>query len=99
MALKKLPGGVIVETTAGARLNEEAGINLEAIHRQLGAQAAAGAAAEADRAKAEADRASAAVQAIPLGASGDLNTLTTSQTRSLTLSAEVNALNLSLIHI
>ena len=41
MALKKLPGGVIVETTAGARLNEEAGINLEAIHRQLGAQAAA----------------------------------------------------------
>ena len=41
MALKKLPGGVIVETEAGARLNEEAGINLEAIHRQLGAQAAA----------------------------------------------------------
>lgn len=41
MALKKLPGGVVVETTAGARLNEEAGINLEAIHRQLGAQAAA----------------------------------------------------------
>ena len=41
MALKKLPGGVIVETTAGARLNEEAGVNLEAIHRQLGAQAAA----------------------------------------------------------
>ena len=41
MALKKLPGGVIVETEAGARLNEEAGVNLEAIHRQLGAQAAA----------------------------------------------------------
>ena len=41
MALKKLPGGVVVETTAGARLNEDAGINLEAIHRQLGAQAAA----------------------------------------------------------
>ena len=41
MALKKLPGGVVVETTAGARLNEEAGINLEAIHRQLGAQIAA----------------------------------------------------------
>lgn len=41
MALKKLPGGVIVETTAGARLNEDAGINLEAIHRQLGAQATA----------------------------------------------------------
>ena len=40
MALKKLPGGVIVETT-GARLNEDAGVNLEAIHRQLGAQAAA----------------------------------------------------------
>lgn len=41
MALKKLPGGVVVETTAGARLNEEAGVNLEAIHRQLGAQATA----------------------------------------------------------
>ena len=41
MALKKLPGGVIVETDGGARLNEEAGVNLEAIHRQLGAQAAA----------------------------------------------------------
>lgn len=35
MALKKLPGGVVVETTAGARLNEEAGVNLEAIHRQI----------------------------------------------------------------
>ena len=41
MALKKLPGGVVVETGGGARLNEEAGVNLEAIHRQLGAQAAA----------------------------------------------------------
>ena len=41
MALKKLPGGVIVETEAGARLNEAAGVNLEAIHRQLGAQATA----------------------------------------------------------
>ena len=41
MALKKLPGGVVVETTAGARLNEEAGINLEAIHRQLAGAAAA----------------------------------------------------------
>ena len=42
MALKKLPGGVVVETTAGARLNEEAGVNLEAIHRQIvGAAAAA----------------------------------------------------------
>ena len=43
MALKKLPGGVVVETTAGARLNEEAGVNLEAIHRQIiGAAVSAG---------------------------------------------------------
>lgn len=43
MALKKLPGGVIVETEAGARLNEEAGVNLEAIHRQIiGAAVSAG---------------------------------------------------------
>ena len=43
MALKKLPGGVIVETTAGARLNEDAGVNLEAIHRQIiGAAVSAG---------------------------------------------------------
>ena len=35
MALKKLPGGVVVETDGGTRLNEAAGINLEAIHRQL----------------------------------------------------------------
>ena len=41
MALKKLPGGVIAETTAGARLNEDAGVNLEAIHRQLAGAAAA----------------------------------------------------------
>lgn len=41
MALKKLPGGVIVETEAGARLNEAAGVNLEAIHRQLAGAAAA----------------------------------------------------------
>ena len=41
MALKKLPGGVIVETTDGARLDEAAGINLEAIHRQLAGAAAA----------------------------------------------------------
>ena len=41
MALKKLPGGVIVETDAGARLNEDAGVNLEAIHRQLAGAAAA----------------------------------------------------------
>lgn len=41
MALKKLPGGVIVETDGGARLNEDAGVNLEAIHRQLAGQSAA----------------------------------------------------------
>ena len=41
MALKKLPGGVVVETTAGARLSEEAGVNLEAIHRQLAGAASA----------------------------------------------------------
>ena len=41
MALKKLPGGVVVETTAGAWLNEAAGVNLEAIHRQLSGAAAA----------------------------------------------------------
>ena len=41
MALKKLPGGVIVETDGGARLNEDAGVNLEAIHRQLSGAAAA----------------------------------------------------------
>ena len=41
MALKKLPGGMIVETDGGAWLNEEAGVNLEAIHRQLSGQAAA----------------------------------------------------------
>ena len=75
MALKKLPGGVIVETATGARLNEEAGVNLEAIHRQIVAgvddrvgQAAAGvieeAAAEADRASAEADRATTALTVI-----------------------------------
>ena len=41
MALKKLPGGVIVETDGGARLNEDAGVNLEAIHRHLAGAAAA----------------------------------------------------------
>ena len=41
MALKNLPGGVVVETTDGARLNEDAGVNLEAIHRQLAGSAAA----------------------------------------------------------
>ena len=51
MALKKLPGGVIVETTAGARLNEDAGVNLEAIHRQLAGQSVA----TADALKSKAD--------------------------------------------
>lgn len=51
MALKKLPGGVIVETDGGARLNEDAGVNLEAIHRQL----AGAAAATADALKSKAD--------------------------------------------
>jgi len=41
VALKKLPGGVVVETATGARLNEDAGVNLEAIHRQLAGAAAA----------------------------------------------------------
>ena len=61
MALKKLPGGVIVETTAGARLNEEAGVNLEAIHRQIiaGAPTPEAARAEADRAEAAARDAAA----------------------------------------
>ena len=68
MALKKLPGGVIVETDGGARLNEPAGINLEAIHRQLGvaaaASAVAGAAAEADRAEAAARDAAATLSTV-----------------------------------
>lgn len=64
MALKKLPGGVIVETAAGARLNEEAGVNLEAIHRQLGVTAVAGAAAEADRAEAAARDAAASLATV-----------------------------------
>lgn len=51
MALKKLPGGVIVETDGGARLNEDAGVNLEAIHRQLAGQSAA----TADALKSKAD--------------------------------------------
>ena len=85
MALKKLPGGVVVETDGGARLNEEAGVNLEAIHRQLVAGAAAGA-------KAEADAARAVYSATPLGPT-DLNTLTTPQRRAATLSTEVDAPN------
>ena len=72
MALKKLPGGVVVETTAGARLNEEAGVNLEAIHRQLGAQAAAALdAAQAAEAKVE------TITALPPGGlAGDFLTRT-----------------------
>lgn len=68
MALKKLPGGVVVETTDGARLNEEAGVNLEAIHRQLGAQSAA--------ALAEAKAASEKVALPPGGVAGDFLTRT-----------------------
>lgn len=68
MALKKLPGGVVVETDGGARLNEEAGVNLEAIHRQIGVTAAAGAvagaAAEADRAEAAAKDAAASLATV-----------------------------------
>ena len=63
MALKKLPGGVVVETTAGARLNEEAGVNLEAIHRQLGVRGEA-AADRAELAAANAVRAFDAVLAM-----------------------------------
>ena len=87
MALKKLPGGVVVETTAGARLNEEAGVNLEAIHRQIvagvgtqvqgaTADAVAAAGVEADRAKAEADR---AVMALATVSWRDRGTLTAGQ--------------------
>ena len=60
MALKKLPGGVVVETTDGARLNEDAGVNLEAIHRQLGVRGEAA----ADRAELAADNAERAVDAV-----------------------------------
>ena len=35
MALKKLPGGVIVETEGGTYPSEESGLNHEAIHRQI----------------------------------------------------------------
>lgn len=35
MALKKLPGGVIVETDGGTYPSEESGLNHEAIHRQI----------------------------------------------------------------
>ena len=63
MALKKLPGGVVVETTAGAWLNEAAGVNLEAIHRQLGVRGEA-AADRAELAAANAVRAFDAVLAM-----------------------------------
>lgn len=88
MALKKLPGGVVVETTAGARLSEEAGINLEAIHRQIGVTAAAGAvagaAAEADRAEAAAKDAAASLATVTWR---DRGTLTAGQDAA-TLPAE-----------
>ena len=66
MALKKLPGGVVVETGGGARLNEEAGINLEAIHRQIvaGGPTSALAKAEADRAEAAAKDAAASLATV-----------------------------------
>ena len=35
MALKKLPGGMIVETDGGTYPSEESGLNHEAIHRQI----------------------------------------------------------------
>ena len=41
MALVRLPGGVIYDDVTGTRINEPQGINFEAIHRQLGAQATA----------------------------------------------------------
>lgn len=72
MALKKLPGGVIVETTAGARLNEEAGVNLEAIHRQLGAQATA----TLDAVKAVEVKVGALATLPPGGVAGDFLTRT-----------------------
>ena len=72
MALKKLPGGVVVETTAGARLNEEAGVNLEAIHRQLGAQATA----TLDAVKAVEVKVEALATLPPGGVAGDFLTRT-----------------------
>lgn len=72
MALKKLPGGVVVETTAGARLNEDAGINLEAIHRQLGAQATA----TLDAVKAVEVKVEALATLPPGGVAGDFLTRT-----------------------
>lgn len=41
MALVRLPGGVIYDDVTGTRVNEPQGVNLEAVHRQLGAQATA----------------------------------------------------------
>ena len=81
MALKKLPGGVVVETTAGARLSEDAGINLEAIHRQLGVRGEAA----ADRAELAADNAERAFDAVRgmagLGASSPVDAQTAALVR------------------
>ena len=41
MALKVLPGGVIYDDATGSYANQPQGVNLEAVHRQLGAQIAA----------------------------------------------------------
>ena len=84
MALKKLPGGVIVETDGGARPSEEAGLNFEAIHRQIGVTAVAGAAAEADRAEAAARDAAASLATVTWR---DRGTLTAGQDAA-TLPAE-----------
>ena len=102
MALKKLPGGVIVETDGGARLNESAGVNLEAIHRQIiaGAPVTEAAKAEADRAEAaardaakSASQAAGAVVATPPGSITDLDDFKGPGYRSLVLAAEVNIKN------
>ena len=72
MALVRLPGGVIYDDVTGARINEPQGINFEAIHRQLGAQATAAMdAAQAVEAKVE------AITALPPGGlAGDFLTRT-----------------------
>ena len=81
MALKKLPGGVIVETDGGARLNEDAGVNLEAIHRQIvaGGPTSALAKAEADRAEAAARDAAASAAGLTTVTWRDRGTLTAGQ--------------------
>lgn len=72
MALVRLPGGVIYDDVTGTRINEPQGINFEAIHRQLGAQAAAAMdAAQAAEAKVE------TITALPPGGlAGDFLTRT-----------------------